>query len=278
MNNNMEERLVEEVRRYENLYNPSTSAYKDAQMTVNSWKEISAAVGVDVPECMKTWRRIRDKFVRVRKTTKGSSGDAGWQTVPVFLTFMSWLSPHIKHRETTSNYVHKTEPPSESATSAPAVSSESATSEPAVSSESATSAPAVSSESATSAPAVSSESATSTPAVSSESATSTPEASHLLLAAPPTSSTVLPSRATKRRRQTEQDKCTVAEVLSKLNENRQELYQAFNSAQPDSLDALGCWSKSMLFMARTLDKEDTKANYHVQITPALRKTIARNHV
>ncbi|CAB1431693.1 unnamed protein product [Pleuronectes platessa] len=263
----MEERLVEEVRRYENLYNPSTSAYKDAQMTVNSWKEISAAVGVDVPECMKTWRRIRDKFVRVKKTTKGSSGDAGWQTVPVFLTFMSWLSPHIKHRETTSNYVHKTEPSSESATSAPAVSSESATS-----------APAVSSESATSTPAVSSESATSTPAVSSESATSTPEASHLLLAAPPTSSTVLPSRATKRRRQTEQDECTVAEVLSKLNENRQELYQAFNSAQPDSLDALGCWSKSMLFMARTLDKEDTNANYHVQITPALRKTIARNHV
>ncbi|CAB1435177.1 unnamed protein product [Pleuronectes platessa] len=230
----MEERLVEEVRRYENLYNPSTSAYKDAQMTVNSWKEISAAVGVDVPECMKTWRRIRDKFVRVKKTTKGSSGDAGGQTVPVFLTFMSWLSPHIKHRKTTSNYVHKTEPSSESATSAPAVSSESATSAPAVfsesatstpavSSESATSTPAVSSESTTSTPAVSSESATSTPAVSSESATSTPEASHLLLAAPPTSSTVLPSRATKRRRQTEQDECTVAEVLSKLNENRQEL-------------------------------------------------------
>ena len=77
MDNNMEERLVEEVRRYENLYNPSTTAYKDAQMTANSWKEISAAVGLDVPECIKTWRRIRDKFVRLKKTTKGNSGDAG---------------------------------------------------------------------------------------------------------------------------------------------------------------------------------------------------------
>ncbi|CAB1435172.1 unnamed protein product [Pleuronectes platessa] len=139
----MEERLVEEVWRYEHLYSPSTSVYKDAEMTANSWREISAAVGLDVPECIKRWRRIRNKFVRVKKTTKGSSGDAGGQKVPAFFTFMSWLSPHIKHRETTSNYDNKqTEPSSpELSTSASEVSSESATLAPEVSSESATSAP-----------------------------------------------------------------------------------------------------------------------------------------
>ena len=41
MDNNIEERLVEEVRRYEHLYIPFTSAYKDAQMAANSWREIA---------------------------------------------------------------------------------------------------------------------------------------------------------------------------------------------------------------------------------------------
>ena len=104
MENITEERLVEEIRRYENLYNPSLSTYKDSQMTANSWKEISAAIGIEVKECIKRWRRIRDKFVRLKKTTKCSSGDAGGQTFPASLNFMSWLNPHIKHRETTSNY------------------------------------------------------------------------------------------------------------------------------------------------------------------------------
>ncbi|CAB1454368.1 unnamed protein product [Pleuronectes platessa] len=128
----MEVRLVEEVRRYEYLYNPSTSAYKDAQMTANSWREISATVGLDVPEFIKRWRKIRDKFVQLKKTTKGNSGDAGGQQVPAFFTFMSWLSPQIKHCETTLDYDNKqTEPSSpELSTSAPEASSESATSAP----------------------------------------------------------------------------------------------------------------------------------------------------
>ena len=45
------EELAEEVRKYEHLYN------------CNSWKEISANVGLQVNECTKLWRKIRDKFV-----------------------------------------------------------------------------------------------------------------------------------------------------------------------------------------------------------------------
>ncbi|CAB1417880.1 unnamed protein product [Pleuronectes platessa] len=43
---NREELLSEEVRKYEHLYNPSMSEYKDTEMASNSWKEISANVGL----------------------------------------------------------------------------------------------------------------------------------------------------------------------------------------------------------------------------------------
>ncbi|CAB1456983.1 unnamed protein product [Pleuronectes platessa] len=59
----IEERLAEEVRKYDHLYNPSLTEYKDTQMACNSWKDISANVGLQVDECTKLWRKIRDKFV-----------------------------------------------------------------------------------------------------------------------------------------------------------------------------------------------------------------------
>ncbi|CAB1453498.1 unnamed protein product [Pleuronectes platessa] len=42
--NQIEERLAEEVRKSDHLYNPSLTEYKDAQMACDSWKEISANV------------------------------------------------------------------------------------------------------------------------------------------------------------------------------------------------------------------------------------------
>ena len=58
----VEERLAEEVRKYDHLYNPLLTEYKDAQMACISWEEISANVGLQVDDCTKLWRRIRDTF------------------------------------------------------------------------------------------------------------------------------------------------------------------------------------------------------------------------
>ncbi|KAM4577360.1 uncharacterized protein PAE49_007169 isoform 2-T2 [Odontesthes bonariensis] len=102
--NPLEERLAEEVRRYEHLYNPSLAEYKDVQMSANSWTEISGNLDMPVPDCLKLWRKIRDKYVRQKKMMKGSSGDAGGQKVPAFFLQLSWLGHHIKHRQTSSNY------------------------------------------------------------------------------------------------------------------------------------------------------------------------------
>ncbi|CAB1440701.1 unnamed protein product [Pleuronectes platessa] len=128
---NREELLSEEVRKYEHLYNPSMSEYKDTEMASNPWKEILANVGLPVEECTKLWRRIRDKYVRQRKMMRCSSGDAADKKVPAMYLYLSWLGQHIKHRVTTSNYDKPTttdKEPSPSTSSSPEVSPEPSTS------------------------------------------------------------------------------------------------------------------------------------------------------
>ncbi|KAM3611094.1 uncharacterized protein V6R79_013322 [Siganus canaliculatus] len=95
----VEERIVEEVKKHEHLYNPSSQHYKDCQMANNSWKEISSNAGLDVAECMKKWKNLRDKYVRLRKKLSTRSGDPGSPKMPAFYNSLSWLEPHVKHRE-----------------------------------------------------------------------------------------------------------------------------------------------------------------------------------
>ena len=62
---------------------------------------------MEVKECIKIWRRLRDRFVRDKKATKGRSGDAGGKKVWALYHRMLWLDVHVKHRETTSNFDNK---------------------------------------------------------------------------------------------------------------------------------------------------------------------------
>ncbi|XP_062296542.1 uncharacterized protein LOC134001023 [Scomber scombrus] len=119
----VEERLIEEVRKYDHLYNSSSKNYKDCQVASNSWREISRNTGLEVVECMKRWKNLRDKYVRLRKKHATRSGDPGGRRVPAFYPFLSWLAPHVKHRETESN-----DPKTSSVESTPSSSAESDTS------------------------------------------------------------------------------------------------------------------------------------------------------
>ncbi|KAM4562362.1 uncharacterized protein PAE49_010858 [Odontesthes bonariensis] len=105
----IEERLIEEVRKYENLYVTTRKDYKDPEITNNSWREIAEILGMDVETCIKKWRFLRDKYVRLIKKMASCRGDSdGDQKVPVLCLFLSWLEPHVKHRHTSSN--HNKEP------------------------------------------------------------------------------------------------------------------------------------------------------------------------
>ncbi|XP_078138373.1 uncharacterized protein LOC139919798 [Centroberyx gerrardi] len=101
----IEERLAEEVRKHVHLYDPTAPDYKDHQLSVRTWREISKTIGLDTAECLRKWKNLRDKFVRVRKKLQQEkrSGDGAVKRIPAFYHFLSWLSPYIKHRETDSN-------------------------------------------------------------------------------------------------------------------------------------------------------------------------------
>ncbi|CAB1426619.1 unnamed protein product [Pleuronectes platessa] len=71
----IEERLAEEVRKYNHLYNPSLTEYRTRRD-----QEISANFGLHADECTKLWRKIRDKLVRQKKAMRSSSGDVNKQT------------------------------------------------------------------------------------------------------------------------------------------------------------------------------------------------------
>lgn len=100
----IEKRLSEEVRKYEHLYNPCSQHYKDYQMANKSWREIAQNTGLEVNQCLKMWKNLRDKYVRCCKKQASRRGDAGGKEVPVFYHFLTWLAPHIKHRNTISKY------------------------------------------------------------------------------------------------------------------------------------------------------------------------------
>ncbi|XP_038835833.1 zinc finger and SCAN domain-containing protein 2-like isoform X2 [Salvelinus namaycush] len=99
-----EEKLIEEVRRYNNLYNTSLKDYKDFTITSNSWKEIAQTLRVEEQICRTKWKKLRDRYVRLRRKIKGKSGDAASGIQTQILTTLSWLSGYIKHKETKSDY------------------------------------------------------------------------------------------------------------------------------------------------------------------------------
>ncbi|CAK6980959.1 hypothetical protein EYF80_034348 [Scomber scombrus] len=100
----VEERLIEEVRKYDHLYNFSSKNYKDCQMASNSWRDISRNTGVEVAECMERWKNLRDEYARLRMKLATRSCDPGGQKEPAFYHLLSWLAPHVKYCETESHY------------------------------------------------------------------------------------------------------------------------------------------------------------------------------
>ncbi|CAJ1051904.1 proline-rich protein 12-like [Xyrichtys novacula] len=94
------ERLCEEIKKHPCLYDSLSQHRKDNRMVAKSWREISLTVGVGVPECMKRWKNMRDKFVRLRKRMASESQEAGRRRVTAFYIFLSWLGPFVRHRNT----------------------------------------------------------------------------------------------------------------------------------------------------------------------------------
>ncbi|XP_035987332.1 uncharacterized protein LOC110368284 [Fundulus heteroclitus] len=96
--------LTEQVRLHRHLYDPSSREHRDYEIIGNSWKEIAVALGKDESICRRTWKNLRDRFVKAKRKTKGSSGHPGRKkAAPVILQELEWLSQFVTHRDAETN-------------------------------------------------------------------------------------------------------------------------------------------------------------------------------
>jgi len=103
-----EDQLAEAVKKYEHLYNNTSSkTYRDTQMANNSWKEVARMLCTEESVCRKRWRYLRDKFAKAKRrvqTKMSGGGDPGGRiSIPALYTSLQWLDAHIKHGVTTTN-------------------------------------------------------------------------------------------------------------------------------------------------------------------------------
>ena len=96
-----EERVCEEVRKYRHLYDRSVRDYTDGQMANNSWKEIARALESDEKHVRKTWKSMRDRYVKAKRKG-GRHGDQRGRGKWI-LTSLSWLNNYVKHGEGTDS-------------------------------------------------------------------------------------------------------------------------------------------------------------------------------
>ncbi|KAG7250893.1 hypothetical protein CRUP_015917 [Coryphaenoides rupestris] len=123
-----DERLAEEVRKHRRLYDNACPSRKNSKATTATWRTIGGALGEDPALCMRRWKALRDKFVRLKKRIKAkppSHGSHGHQQqqqqqphgsgsgseLPgaegvvgchhVIHDKLSWLNDHVTHRSAT---------------------------------------------------------------------------------------------------------------------------------------------------------------------------------
>lgn len=95
-----EVRLIEEVKKYRNLYDPSHKDYKDNTRSYSDWKAVSCALRLpgEVPYVKAKWRSLRDGYARARRKRLYSQW-AGKEPHYKFFRELDFLTDFIKHKE-----------------------------------------------------------------------------------------------------------------------------------------------------------------------------------
>ncbi|KAK0148629.1 hypothetical protein N1851_011024 [Merluccius polli] len=107
-----EEKLCEQIRVYQHLYDSSTQLHSNRNALENAWREVAIAMGKTVKQVKTDWKAVRDKYARAHKKWKvACRSGAGAVTFgyPKILTQLSWLSEFIRHRRTDSNFPEEEE-------------------------------------------------------------------------------------------------------------------------------------------------------------------------
>ncbi|XP_012279619.1 uncharacterized protein LOC105699324 [Orussus abietinus] len=99
-----DEKLIEYIREYEELYDLSHSQYLNGNIKNKKWAEISNKLKQPVAACKSRWNNIRDNFRKSLKKRGAKSGQAGATNKRYkYESQLSFLVPFIKERETSSS-------------------------------------------------------------------------------------------------------------------------------------------------------------------------------
>ncbi|XP_023946929.2 uncharacterized protein LOC112052179 [Bicyclus anynana] len=85
-----EVRLVQEIEKYECLYNNNVAEYNRKDLTDEAWAHVSCATHLTIPECKEKWRNIRSSLLRSLKPTEKAKK-------PYYLSsYLTFVLPFMK--------------------------------------------------------------------------------------------------------------------------------------------------------------------------------------
>ena len=94
-----EESIIEGVRQFPCLWQVKSAIYRDLRAKENAWNVVATMAETPAEECRRTWRRLRDRFVRELKTFKvRRTGDPPPQSQWPLFNLLGFLEETVRHR------------------------------------------------------------------------------------------------------------------------------------------------------------------------------------
>ena len=92
------------IQNYRVIYDKTCREYR-------AWKEVADKLGIEVDEAVRRYNSIRTNFSKyLKRQKKGKVSGTGKKDIPKIkeeYEYLRWLTVHIKHRNTTTNYVRR---------------------------------------------------------------------------------------------------------------------------------------------------------------------------
>ncbi|XP_047997823.1 uncharacterized protein LOC125235329 [Leguminivora glycinivorella] len=102
------EKIIECVRKHNCLWEPKNRHYKNAVMKARLWQEIGEELNENCEVIKKKWKSMRDGYMKYKKQIKGTTGSGRKMISFVWAAQLSFLDDSISPRNTTSNIPEST--------------------------------------------------------------------------------------------------------------------------------------------------------------------------
>nr|XP_036219037.1 uncharacterized protein LOC118680984 [Bactrocera oleae] len=101
----LNEKLIEEIRKYECIYNLSSPDYKNVFKKTQIWEEVAKIVNLPEENCRKRWKGLRDTYKKRKRAQRLASGSGApipcktWK----YMNTLSFFYGYSDSRETIGN-------------------------------------------------------------------------------------------------------------------------------------------------------------------------------